>query len=151
MVKDSYDRYANTEVSYLLQHLEQYRGLAILTTNLKSDFDPAFTRRFQAVVIFPLPDVDCRIRIWNKMYSKSTSTDELDFKALSRLEISGGSIKNIAINSALQATSAKEPVSMRHAMHAAKHECGKIEKSVNETEFGSWYAAIVDEHKDVTE
>ena len=77
-VKDSHDRYANIEVSYLLQRMEAYRGLAILTTNLKSALDPAFLRRIRFVVQFPFPDAPHRAEIWRRIFPASTPTEGLD-------------------------------------------------------------------------
>ena len=77
-VKDSHDRYANIEVSYLLQRMEAYRGLAILTTNMKSALDPAFMRRIRFVVQFPFPDAAQRAEIWQRVFPEATPTDGLD-------------------------------------------------------------------------
>src|SRR6185437_10289882 len=73
-VKDSHDRYANIEVSYLLQRMEAYRGLAILTTNMKEAIDPAFSRRLRFVVQFPFPDAAQRALIWARIFPSATPT-----------------------------------------------------------------------------
>src|SRR5262249_59054368 len=86
-VKDSHDRYANIEVSYLLQRMEVYRGLAILTTNLKENLDPAFMRRLRFVVHFPFPDPAMRSQIWQQVFPSATPLDRLDVSALSRLNV----------------------------------------------------------------
>src|SRR5205807_3937636 len=86
-VKDSHDRYANIEVSYLLQRMEAYRGLAILTTNLKTALDPAFMRRLRFVVQFPFPDASHRAKIWRHIFPRETPTQDLEIAKLARLNI----------------------------------------------------------------
>ena len=99
-VRDSHDRYANIEVSYLLQRMESYRGLAILTTNMKTALDQAFMRRIRFVVSFPFPDAKQRIEIWKTIYPAKTPTKDLQYNKLSQLNVSGGNIRNIALNAA---------------------------------------------------
>ena len=137
-VKDSHDRYANIEVSYLLQRMEAYRGLAILTTNLKHAIDPAFLRRIRFVVQFPFPDAAQRAEIWRRIFPSVTPTENLDIPKLARLNISGGNIRNIAINAAFLAADAGEPVRMRHMLRAARTEYTKLEKTLTEFEAGGW-------------
>ena len=102
-VKDSHDRYANIEVSYLLQRMEAYRGLAILTTNMKNALDTAFLRRLRFVVQFPFPDAAQRAEIWRRVFPAATPTEGLDFERLARLNVAGGNIRNIALNAAFLA------------------------------------------------
>ena len=137
-VKDSHDRYANIEVSYLLQRMEAYRGLAILTTNLKSALDTAFLRRLRFIVQFPFPDAAQRAEIWRRVFPPQTPTEALDSGQLARLAVSGGAIRNIALNAAFLAAEAGEPVRMCHLRQAAKHECQKIDRAVSEAEIGGW-------------
>ncbi|MGE5217819.1 MAG: ATP-binding protein [Chloroflexota bacterium] len=137
-VKDSHDRYANIEVSYLLQRMEAYRGLAILTTNLKSALDTAFLRRLRFVVQFSFPDAAQRAEIWRRVFPPQTPTEALDFGQLARLAVSGGAIRNIALSAAFLAAEAGEAVGMRHLLQAAKHECQKLERPLNEAEIGGW-------------
>ena len=137
-VKDSHDRYANIEVSYLLQRMEAYRGLAILTTNLKSALDTAFLRRLRFVVQFPFPDAAQRAEIWRRVFPAQTPTDGLDFGQLARLPVAGGNIRNMALNAAFVAAEAGEPVRMYHLLLAAKHECQKLERPISESEIGGW-------------
>ena len=99
-VKDSHDRYANIEVSYLLQRMEAYRGLAILTTNMKSALDQAFMRRIRFIVQFPFPDVGQRAEIWRRTFPTDTPTQNLDLGRLARLNVAGGNIRNIALTAA---------------------------------------------------
>jgi ATPase family associated with various cellular activities (AAA) len=135
-VKDSHDRYANVEISYLLQRMEAYRGLAILTTNMKQALDPAFLRRLRFVVQFPFPDQSQRAEIWRRIFPVKTPTDQLDLDVLSRLSISGGNIRSIALNAAFAAADANEPVRMPHLLGAARLEYEKLEKPLTHTELG---------------
>ncbi|HEY9800532.1 MAG TPA: ATP-binding protein [Leptolyngbyaceae cyanobacterium] len=137
-VKDSHDRYANIEVSYLLQRMESYPGLAIMTTNLKSSIDTAFQRRIRFVVQFPFPDATQRAEIWRRVYPANTPTDGLDAKKLAQLSVAGGNIRNIALNAAFLAADADEPVQMKHLLRAARTEYAKLEKSLTEAEIGGW-------------
>jgi hypothetical protein len=137
-VKDSHDRYANIEVSYLLQRMESYRGLAILTTNLKNALDPAFLRRLRFIVQFPFPDATQRAEIWRRIFPANTPTQDLDLTKLSRLNVAGGNIRNIAMNAAFLAAEANEPVRMAHLLRAARSEYAKLEKPLTESEIGGW-------------
>lgn len=137
-VKDSHDRYANIEVSYLLQRMESYRGLAILTTNMKSALDTAFLRRLRFIVQFPFPDVAQRAEIWRRVFPAATPTEGLDASELARLNVAGGNIRNIALNAAFLAASSEEPVRMSHLLRAARGECAKLEKPLTDVEIGGW-------------
>ena len=137
-VKDSHDRYANIEVSYLLQRMESYRGLAILTTNLKSSLDTAFLRRLRFVVQFPFPDAVQRAEIWRRVFPRETPTDGLDPLKLAQLTLAGGNIRSIAINSAFLAADAEQPVRMIHALRAAQSEYAKLEKTLTDSEVAGW-------------
>jgi SpoVK/Ycf46/Vps4 family AAA+-type ATPase len=137
-VKDSHDRHANIEVSYLLQRMESYPGLAILTTNLKNSIDTAFQRRIRFAIQFPFPDAAQRAEIWRRVYPKNTPTHGLDAKKLAQLSVAGGNIRNIALNAAFLAADAGEPVQMKHLLRAARTEYAKLEKSLTEVEIGGW-------------
>jgi hypothetical protein len=137
-VKDSHDRYANIEISYLLQRMEVYRGLAILTTNMKDALDPAFLRRIRFIVQFPFPDAAERIEIWRRMFPEQTPVDGLDMAKLAKLHVAGGNIRNIALNAAFLAADANEPVRMNHILRAARTEYAKIEKPLTAAEIGGW-------------
>ena len=137
-VKDSHDRYANIEVSYLLQRMEAYRGLAILTTNLKTALDTAFQRRLRFVVQFPFPDQVQREAIWRGVFPPATPRHGLDFTKLARLHAAGGNIRNIALNAAFFAADAGERVTMAHVLHAARHEAGKRERPLADAEIRGW-------------
>jgi winged helix domain-containing protein/ATPase family protein associated with various cellular activities (AAA) len=138
-VKDSHDRYANIEISYLLQRMEDYRGLAILATNLKSHLDQAFLRRLRFLVDFPNPDPLQRQRIWRQVFPPQAELDGLDWAALARLEIPGGNIRNIALNAAFLAAGEGAPVRMDHVLRAARREYVKLSRLISESEFGSHY------------
>jgi hypothetical protein len=137
-VKDSHDRYANIEVSYLLQRMEAYRGLAILTTNLKNALDTAFLRRIRFIVQFPFPDAEQRAEIWRRIFPTQTPTEDLDAAKLARLNVAGGNIRNIALNAAFLAADAGEPVRMSHILRATHGEYAKLEKSLSEAEVRGW-------------
>jgi hypothetical protein len=137
-VKDSHDRFANIEVSYLLQRMEAYRGLAILTTNLKSALDQAFLRRLRFIVNFPFPDAAQREDIWRRVFPSRTPTEDLDPVRLGRLSVTGGSIRNIALNAAFLAAQAGEPVRMAHVLAAARGECAKLDKTLIAAEIEGW-------------
>jgi ATPase family associated with various cellular activities (AAA) len=127
-VKDSHDRYANIEIGYLLQRMEAYRGLAILTTNFREALDHAFIRRLSFVVEFAMPDAAMRGAIWRGVFPATTPTDGLDFDQLARLSLSGGNIRNIALAAAFLAADAGGPVRMAHVVAAARGEYGKLER-----------------------
>jgi len=137
-VKDSHDRHANVEVSYLLQRMEAYQGLAILTTNLKGSLDQAFLRRIRFVVSVPFPDAKARAEIWRHIFPRQTPTQELDIDKLAKLNVTGGNIRNIALNAAFIAAEAKEPVMMKHILKAAKSEYMKLEQSLTDAEVKNW-------------
>jgi hypothetical protein len=137
-VKDSHDRYANIEVSYLLQRMECYRGLAILTTNFKSALDAAFLRRIRFVLQFPFPDAEQRAEIWRRIFPASTPTRGLELQKLAQLNVPGGNIRNIALNSAFLAADEASDVRMSHILRAARSEYAKLEKTLTEGETHGW-------------
>jgi hypothetical protein len=137
-VKDSHDRHANIEVSYLLQRMESYRGLAILTTNLKDALDNAFLRRLRFVAQFPFPDAAQREQIWRTIFPRETPTEGIDPQKLARLDVPGGSIRNIALNAAFFAADAGEVVRMSHLLLAARNEYDKLEKPLTDSEIRGW-------------
>ena len=137
-VKDSHDRYANVEVSYLLQRMESYRGLAILTTNMKSALDTAFLRRIRFIVEFPFPDATQRARIWQRAFPAATPTHGLDLERLAQLSVAGGGIKNVALSAAFLAADSNQPVGMAHVLRAARSEYAKLEKPLTDAEVAGW-------------
>jgi hypothetical protein len=137
-VRDSHDRYANIEVGYLLQRLESYRGLALLTTNQPQSIDTAFARRIRFTVHFPFPDATTRARIWQRVFPPTTPVEKLAYEKLARLNLSGGHIRNLALNAAFLAADAREPVRMRHLLAAAHAEYAKLEKNLSAAETAGW-------------
>ena len=137
-VRDSHDRYANVEISYLLQRVEAYRGLAILTTNMKSAVDHAFLRRLRFVVQFPFPDAPQRAEIWRRIFPGATPTEGVEPLKLAALNVPGGNIRNVALNAAFLAADEGQPVRMTHLLRAARSECAKLEKPLTEAETKGW-------------
>jgi hypothetical protein len=137
-VKDSHDRYANMEVSYLLQRMEAYRGLAILTTNLKGAIDQAFLRRIRFIVQFSFPDASQRAEMWRRVFPKQTPTEGLDEAKLAKLNVTGGNIRNIALNAAFIAADADQPIRMEHILQAARSEYTKLERPLTDVEIKGW-------------
>jgi hypothetical protein len=137
-VRDSHDRYANIEVGYLLQRIEAYQGLAILTTNLKSSLDTAFQRRLRFAVNFPFPDAALREAIWQRIFPDGTPREQLDPRKLAQLNITGGSIRNVALNAAFLAAEEGTAVQMGHLAQAARLEAMKIERPLSDAETRGW-------------
>lgn len=137
-VRDSHDRYANIEVSYLLQRMEAYRGLAILTTNMKALLDTAFLRRIRFILEFPFPDASYRAEIWRRIFPAATPTEALDHGKLANLSIAGGNIRNIALQAAFFAAQSSQPVRMWHLLCAARSEYSKLDKSLTDSETRGW-------------
>ncbi len=137
-VKDARDRYANVEVSYLLQRMEAYRGLAILTTNQREALDPAFLRRLRFVVTFPLPDVAQRKAMWLRAFPAATPVEDLCHEKLARLSVTGGTIRNIALNAAFSAAAGQQPVRMSHLLAAARNDAAKSDRAVITSEISDW-------------
>jgi len=133
-VRDSHDRYANLEVSYLLQQMEAYRGAAILTTNLPHALDPAFMRRLRFVVQFPFPDATARTRIWRSVFPSQTPVGSLDWGQLAQLNVAGGVIRNIATLAAFRAAADGGRVEARHILAAVRTEYTKLDKPLTAAE-----------------
>ncbi|WP_017718382.1 ATP-binding protein [Kamptonema formosum] len=136
-VKDAHDRYANIEVGYLLQKMEEYEGVAILTTNARSNMDDAFVRRLRFIVEFPFPKEKDRRRIWEKIWPDATPrSPDIDLDFLSRrFEISGANIRNIALAAAFLAAEDGGSVSMNHLLRAVRREYQKMGKILTEADF----------------
>jgi SpoVK/Ycf46/Vps4 family AAA+-type ATPase len=129
-VRDSHDRYANIEVGYLLQRMEEYEGIAILATNFRKNMDDAFVRRLHFTVEFPFPDRDDRHRIWQGIWPQDTPREDgLDLALLAqRYEMTGGNIKNVALAAAFLAADGDQVVRMRHVVQATLREYQKTGK-----------------------
>jgi len=138
-VSDSHDRYANIEIDYLLQRMEDYNGLAVLATNMKGNMDQAFLRRLRFVVEFPFPDAALREQIWRGAFPKCAPLGDIRYDVLARLEIPGGNIRNISLNAAFLAAAEGCAIGMDHLMSAARREYVKEEKLVSPGEFGEHF------------
>jgi hypothetical protein len=131
-VKDSHDRYSNIEVAYLLQRIESYRGLAILTTNLKSALDRAFLRRIRFVVQFPFPDAAARSEIWRRSFPAQAPIAALDWAALAKLQLAGGNIRGIAVNAAFRAAERGASIEQADVIASARAEFSKLERPIGD-------------------
>lgn len=139
-VRDSHDRYANIEISYLLQRMEEYDGVAILATNLHKNLDEAFVRRMHFTVEFPFPNEKSRRRIWEKIWPDATPRNpalDLDFMAR-RFELAGGNIRNVALAAAFLAADDGHVVEMSHLIRAIQREYQKMGKVVVDGEFENY-------------
>jgi len=137
-VKDSHDRYANIEVSYLLQRMEAYSGLAVLTTNHKEGLDSAFQRRLRFVVHFPFPDARSRERIWRSVFPADVPLGGIDYAKLARLNVAGGTIRNIALSAAFLAAGANTPLGMPQLLRASHLDAAKRDKPYSDAETRGW-------------
>jgi hypothetical protein len=134
-VKDSHDRYANIEVSYLLQRMEDYRGIAVLATNQRHALDDAFLRRLRFIVPFPFPAPAERARLWMRAFPANAPVQELDIDRLARLALNGGMIRNIALNAAFCAAGRGTDVTMGLVLEMARVEFRKVEQPINDADF----------------
>ena len=137
-VKDAKDKYANTEVSYILQRIEQHDGIVILATNFLTNIDEAFMRRMKYVIQFQIPEYDTRLEIWKSVF-QNTPIGNINFEYLAKkIELSGGYIKNIALNAAFYASQETDKITMKHILACAENEYQKLGR-VNAKEFFSDY------------
>lgn len=137
-VKEGRDRYANQEVSYLLQRLESFDGVAILTTNQREAIDDAFTRRFRYIVDFDAPNQEERQEIWATVFPSETPTEGLDYDLLARISLNGGAIANVALSAALMASALDVPIGMTQLRAAIEAECRKARKTLPPESFANW-------------
>jgi hypothetical protein len=136
-IKDAHDRYANIEIAYLLQKMEERLGVTILATNLKTNMDSAFVRRIRYSIEFPMPEYEQRLQIWNgALPEKICLAADVDLSLLAlRLQVSGGSIMNVCVGAASLAYSPGGEIAMKHFLRAAKRELQKLGQQYNETDF----------------
>jgi hypothetical protein len=129
-VKDAHDRYANIETSYLLQRLESHPGVVILATNLRKNMDEAFTRRLHVTIEFPTPDAADRLRIWTGLWPDAAPLSPgVDLAELAeRVDLPGGSLRNIALASAFLAAAGDGVITMDQIEHATRREYQKLGK-----------------------
>ena len=139
-VKDSHDKHANVETSYLLQKMEEYSGITIMTTNFIENIDKAFFRRINYVVHFNLPDFDLRLKIWRNMFPSDTPiSKDVNFEYLAKnFEIAGGSIKNIVLTASFMAASESDKVEMKHIIKSIEYELKKQGKMVSKSDFAQY-------------
>jgi hypothetical protein len=137
-VRDAHDRYANVEVNYLLQRVEEHDGTVVLTTNLRKNMDEAFLRRIHLRVDFPFPDAPSRRAIWATIFPAATPVGDLDIEFLSTLSMAGGNIKNAALTAAFLAAEDGGPVEMRHVVRAVQREFQKTGTLVEPEAFGDY-------------
>jgi SpoVK/Ycf46/Vps4 family AAA+-type ATPase len=139
-VRDSHDRYANIEISYLLQKMEEYEGVVILATNLRKNMDDAFVRRMHFTVEFPFPGERERQRIWGRIWPENAPRcQDLDLGFMAhQFELAGGNIRNIALAAAFQAAADGGAVSMAHLVYATRREYQKMGKIIVDSEFGEY-------------
>ena len=149
-VSDAHDRYANLEISYLLERMERFKGLAILATNRKQDLDEAFMRRLRYIVDFPLPDVAERKKIWQQVIPVRADSAELDFDYLAeQFPLSGGNIRSIVFNACLQSADGSTlhdsnrsgRLTMENVIVSVKREYDKLDRSLSLEQYGA-YAAV---------
>ncbi len=140
--RDSHDRYANLEINYLLQRMEDYSGLAILATNRRTALDSAFIRRLRFVIEFPFPGPVERLHIWRKVIPAEAQCEALDFDFLAGLELSGGNIRSAALNAAFSAAGESRSIGMPHLVQAAAGEYVKLSKSINAAEFRRYHGMV---------
>ena len=140
-IKDAHDRYANIEVNYLLQRVEQYEGVVILSTNMQKNLDDAFLRRMQEVIEFPMPDEMLRERIWRAHFPDAAPREEdIDFGFLARqFKLSGGNIKNIVLAAAYHAAFESRAINMTHLVLATRTEFQKQGKLSVKHDFGPYF------------
>ena len=145
-VKQAQDRFANQEVSFLLQRLEVFEGCAVLTTNLQENIDEAFLRRFGAVIEFPMPGTEQRLLLWERAFPDGAPrADDLDLDHLAKqFHLAGGSIINASINACILAATDGSVVTMGHAIRAIGQELVKMGKQVNRVHFGPYYHLVED-------
>jgi len=143
-VKDSHDRYANIEIAYLLQKMEEYEGIVILATNLRKNLDEAFARRMHFSVEFPFPEEQDRYRIWQRIFPpEAPMAEDVDMAFISRqFKVTGGNIKNIALAAAFLAVEDSQMVTMEHLMRATKREYQKMGKLCTETDFAQYFNLV---------
>jgi SpoVK/Ycf46/Vps4 family AAA+-type ATPase len=146
-VRDARDRYANVEVAYLLQRLEVYEGLAVLTTNLRGNIDEAFLRRLDCVLEFPLPEEAERLQIWQRSVPpEAPLAEDVDLSFLARkFKLAGGHIRNIALTAAYLAAEDRTPIGMKHFARATRREYQKLGKLIAESDFEQHYSLLKDD------
>jgi len=137
-VRSSTDRYANLEVAYLLQRIESFEGVTLLTTNIADNIDQAFVRRLRFVVRFDFPDAGARGEIWRRAFPQRVPLQDLAFERLAQLRVSGAGIRNIALAAAYDAAERDEAISMAHLYRSARMEYRKAGQVLTRAELEGW-------------
>ncbi len=138
-VTDAKDKYANTEVSYILQRLEAYDGIVILSTNFLNNIDAAFIRRIQYVITFYMPGAEERKKMWQSAIPEECPTGQIDFDYLAeQFEFSGSNIKSAVLTSVFYAAGQGESLGMRHLIYGIRNEFVKKGKPVFAADFGEY-------------
>ena len=152
-VSDAHDRYANLEISYLLERMERFKGLAILASNRKKDLDEAFLRRLRYIVDFPLPDKNERRKIWQQVVPDHADSSQLEFDFLAeQFQLAGGNIRSIVFNACLQSADGTGlqngggagRLAMKEIIVAVKREYDKMNRTLSLEQYGP-YASLVEE------
>jgi SpoVK/Ycf46/Vps4 family AAA+-type ATPase len=143
-VSDGHDRYANIEVAYLLQRMEQFQGISVLATNLTANLDDAFARRIDVRVVFPQPEAPERKRLWARHLPPSLPmSDDVDLDFLAgAFRLAGGDIRNATLGAAYEAAGQGEPVAMAHLVRATAREYRKLGRLCTEEDFGPYTRLI---------
>ena len=143
-VKDAHDRYANVETAFLLQRMEAFDGIAVLATNLRSNLDEAFARRLDALIDFPMPDLEHRRRLWERSLRPDVPrADDIDLEFMATtFELSGGHIRNVALAAAFMAAAEDRPVGMADLIRGTQREFLKLGRLCLESDFGPYYALL---------
>jgi SpoVK/Ycf46/Vps4 family AAA+-type ATPase len=143
-VSDANDRYANLETSYLLQRIERFNGVAVLTTNLANNIDPAFVRRIDVSITFPMPEEPERKRIWIASIPSTAPISEIDFDFLAAtFKIAGGAIKNVALTAAFLAAERGDPIGMGDIVTGLRRESAKMGRLMEASQFGPYSHLVV--------
>lgn len=147
-VKDAHDRYANIEITYLMQRLEEFGGIVVMTTNLNRNLDESLSRRMRYIVEFPFPDAELRTRIWERVFpSQAPLSEELDFRFLGQqFEMSGGNIRNAALSAAFLAADGKGSITMEHVVLAIAREMKRMGRVPSRSEFRKYHHLIRSEN-----
>jgi SpoVK/Ycf46/Vps4 family AAA+-type ATPase len=145
-VKDAHDRYANVEIAYLLQKMEDHDGIVILASNLAQNIDEAFSRRMQFVVEFPPPDEVARERLWRQMFPPDAPlAPDVDFAFLARqFEFAGGDIRNIVLDAAFRAAQEGSTIRLAHLLRAVAAQYAKEGKVLTGTDLREYYCVLLE-------
>jgi hypothetical protein len=145
-VKDAHDRYANVEVAYLLQRIEEHEGVVVLATNLRRNLDEAFSRRLHYVIEFPQPDAPLRDRLWRGMFPPGAPVDaDVDFSFLSQhFELPGGDIRNVVLDAAFLAADQGVPIGMRHLVRGLARQMSKQGRAPSPSLFQRYHPLVLD-------